>query len=170
MLAQAPYQTAVQEYLKKIEANLRAGNATEHTHRAALAELIEALEPGITATNEPKRSSVGAPDYIVSRDGAGLALPVGYIEAKDVGDTLPKTEKTDQLKRYRQSLPNLILTDYLQFRWYLDGEIQQTASLGTADRQGRIALDAAGSEAVRALLGAFLAQAPPQLGNPRELA
>ena len=68
-------------YLKSVQKNLAAGNATEHTHRPALQGLLESLEPGLTATNEPKRmTDVGAPDYILVRRG----VPLGYVEAKDV--------------------------------------------------------------------------------------
>jgi hypothetical protein len=56
------------EYLAEIEKALRAGNATEHTHRPALKGLLQSLASGITATNEPKRVECGAPDFRVSRD------------------------------------------------------------------------------------------------------
>ncbi|MBP9954966.1 MAG: hypothetical protein KBF22_10865, partial [Ottowia sp.] len=113
---------------------LKVGNATEHTHRPALKTLLEAIgaQAGgdqshgpISATNEPQRIACGAPDFIVTR---GL-LPLGYVEAKDVGVSLDKTAASDQLRRYRESLPNLILTDYIDFRWFVDGECKLTASL-----------------------------------------
>ena len=107
----------IPEYLRKIEKALTAGNATEHTYRPALQALIESMEPDIGATNEPKREKCGAPDYIVSKAG----MPIGYIEAKDVGKPLDVIEREEQLKRYRQGLHNLILTDYLEFRWYVYG-------------------------------------------------
>jgi hypothetical protein len=159
------------EYVRRVEAELRAGNATEHTYRAALQELIESLEPHVRATNEPKRTHVGAPDYVVSRDGAtAVPLPIGFVEAKDVGIDLAREERSEQLTRYRSSLSNLVLTDYLSFRWYLDGELRATASLGAADSRGRVVRAKGGAEAVLELLRGFLAQAPPQLRNPRELA
>jgi len=157
------------EYISRIERNLRAGNATEHTHRAALAALIDGLEPGqIHATNEPRRSAFGAIDYVVSRASSGL--PIGHIEAKDVGLDLGSVEKGEQLTRYRRALSNLILTDYLEFRWYLDGGLRATARLGTPDRNGAIKRDKAGGQAVLDLLRGFVAQSPPTVGNPRELA
>jgi len=103
------------EYLHKLERALKKGNATEHTHRPALKELLEALDDKIVATNEPKRSACGAPDYEVSRRRDGLKL--GHVEAKDVGADLGETERGEQLRRYLPSLSNLILTDYLEFRW-----------------------------------------------------
>lgn len=104
-----------QDYLKNIEKALTVGNATEHTHRPALKSFIESLADHITATNEPKRIKCGAPDYIVTRG----ETPLGYVEAKDVGESLDRVERTEQMRRYRESLGNLILTDYLEFRWYV---------------------------------------------------
>lgn len=57
----------VLEYLRKLERALKRGDSTEHTHRGALTELLEALNDKIIATNEPKRSDCGAPDYVISR-------------------------------------------------------------------------------------------------------
>ncbi|MFH1079316.1 MAG: hypothetical protein V1766_03480 [Pseudomonadota bacterium] len=53
----------IPEYLRKIEKDLTAGNATEHTYRPTLKTLIESLGTDISATNEPKREKCGAPDY-----------------------------------------------------------------------------------------------------------
>jgi hypothetical protein len=91
--------TSLKHYLTSIESALKAGNATEHTHRPTLKALPESLDLHITATNEPKHIARGAPDYIISRDG----LIVGYVEAKDVGKSLAETERSEQLKRYRRA-------------------------------------------------------------------
>lgn len=70
------------EYIASINKRYKLGNATEHTFRGDLQQLIESLVPGIRATNEPKRQSCGAPDYILTKKD----IPVGFIEAKDIGD------------------------------------------------------------------------------------
>jgi hypothetical protein len=49
-------------------------------------------------------------------------VTIGHLEAKDVGKDLDEVEKSEQMKRYLPALPNLILTDYLEFRWYVSGE------------------------------------------------
>lgn len=49
-------------------------------------------------------------------------MSLGYIEAKDIGIDLQKTEKAEQMSRYLKSLDNLILTDYLEFRFYRYGQ------------------------------------------------
>jgi predicted helicase len=154
-------------YIKGIEKNLSLGNATEHTHRAALATLLESLEPGLTATNEPKRmTDVGAPDYILTRG----SVPLGYVEAKDVGVDLRRTERTDQLKRYKAALPNLILTDYLEFRHFVDGEHRGTVRIAEEDSDGKLRVDKAGVVETERLLRSFLATVVSSVGTPQELA
>ena len=97
----------VLEYLRKLERALKRGDSTEHTHRPALKELLETLNDKIIATNEPKRSECGAPDYVISRKRDQLSL--GYAEAKDVGADLDEIERGEQLRRYLGSLPSLLL-------------------------------------------------------------
>ncbi|MBS4059442.1 MAG: hypothetical protein KG029_03500, partial [Bacteroidetes bacterium] len=53
------------QYIGNINQKFKAGNATEHTFRGILEQLIESIVPTIRATNEPKRQSCGAPDYIL---------------------------------------------------------------------------------------------------------
>lgn len=110
-----------QEYIESINKRYKQGNATEHTFRGDLQQLIESLAPAIRATNEPKRQSCGAPDYILTRKD----IPIGFIEAKDIGDKdLDGTKKTgnkEQFDRYKASLENIIFTDYIHFHLYRDG-------------------------------------------------
>lgn len=153
-------------YLKALSSALAKGDATEHTHRPALKTYLEALATGITATNEPRRIACGAPDYIITKG----EVPLGYIEAKDIGESLDKVEKSDQMARYKGSLCNLILTDYLEFRWYAQGEKRLAARLGTVGAKGKITGDEAGATAVLGLLEAFLKSQTPTLKSPKDLA
>ena len=52
-------------YLRSIQKELATGKATEHTYRPALKALVESLQKGVSATNEPMREACGAPDLIV---------------------------------------------------------------------------------------------------------
>ncbi len=112
----------VEQYLDSINKRYKLGNATEHTFRGDLQQLIESLSPGINATNEPKRQACGAPDYIITKGD----IPIGFIEAKDIGDKdlegAKKTGNKEQFDRYKASLGNLIFTDYLNFLLYRDGQ------------------------------------------------
>lgn len=154
------------QYTRTIGKELIAGNATEHTHRSALKTLIEQMIPGVVATNEPRRIECGAPDFVVGKG----SVTIGYVEAKDVGKSLGEAEKSEQLQRYLGSLTNLILTDYLEFRWYVDGECRLKACLGTPASDGKIRRDKAGAEAVAELLGGFLSHRAERVGTPKELA
>src|SRR5690554_1824790 len=111
----------ITNYLDNINKRYKLGNATEHTYRGDLQQLLESLVPEIRATNEPKRQSCGAPDYILTKK----EIPVGFIEAKDIGDKdlegAKKTGNKEQFDRYKASLNNLIFTDYLDFHLYIDG-------------------------------------------------
>jgi len=158
---------SLQDYMHAIEKKLVAGDATEHTHRAALQAFIESLLSGVSATNEPKHIKCGAPDFVVRKG----VMTVGYIEAKDIGKSLDETEKTDQLKRYLNSLTNLVLTDYLEFRWFVDGEQRlSTVRLGTPTKNSKIKRDKDGIQAVIQLLSSFLDHKAERVGTPQELA
>ncbi len=157
----------IKTYLAAIETALKAGNATEHTHRPALKALLESIGGAdITATNEPQRIACGAPDFILTRG----VVPLGYVEAKDVGIDLARIEKTDQLKRYLESLGNLVLTDYLEFRWYLDGELKLAASLPRPGRDGRIRFNETAASEVAQLLAQCIAADLPLKSTPKDLA
>jgi len=153
------------EYRLALDKALKRGDSTEHTHRPALKKLLESVYPGTTVTNEPKhRTDCGAVDMKVSKG----ELTLGFIETKDVGVDLVKEEKSDQLQRYRKALPSLILTDYLQFRWYRDGKLSRKAVLGTEGRGGKI--EPEGGAEVRALLDDFIAHEAPPPATASQLA
>jgi len=156
-------------YLGEVERQLRTGEAGEHAYRSALQRLLEGLGERVTATNEPRRVACGAPDFLVSRDLGHGPLTVGYVEAKDLGADLDEVERSDQLKRYRNALDNLILTDYLEFRWYVRGQLERKARLAEVVG-GRPDLDPDGEKKVRYILEAFLSRQPEAVSDPAELA
>src|SRR5579885_2400925 len=131
-------EATLRSYLGKIEQEYRKGDATEHSYRPAFKDLLDALghSQQISATNEPKRGKHGAPDYRVVREQGQNRFTIGYVEAKDIGKALDEEEKSEQMKRYRANLQNLILTDYLEFRWYLNGEHRQTVRLARLGAHG----------------------------------
>ena len=126
----------IEKYIQDINKRYQLGNATEHTFRGDLQQLIENLVPTISATNEPKRQSCGAPDYILTKKD----IPVGFIEAKDIGDKdlkgAKKTGNKEQFDRYKASLNNLIFTDYLDFHLYRDGEFITKIAIGEVTEKG----------------------------------
>jgi predicted helicase len=108
----------IQEYLSKINTLYITGNAREHSYRGDLQNLIMAILPDILVTNEPARVDCGAPDYVLTRKD----VPIGYIEAKDIGVDLQDKKLKEQFDRYKSGLSNLVFTDYMDFHFYKDGE------------------------------------------------
>lgn len=110
----------VQDYVAELNRRYKSGYSREHSYRGDLQTLLESILPEILVTNEPKRSNVGAPDYILTKGD----IPVGYVEAKDINDSdlSGKKKNKEQFNRYKDGLPNLIFTDYLDFHLYRDGE------------------------------------------------
>lgn len=130
----------LKNYIENINRRYLQGNSTEHTFRGDLQQLLERLIPGIQATNEPQRLACGAPDFILTRND----IPVGFIEAKDVGDTdlegKRKAGNKEQFDRYKQSLNNLIFTDYIDFHFYRDGEFETKIAIGYITDKGIVPL------------------------------
>jgi len=156
----------IQAYLQEVTQVYQKGNATEHTYRPALKRLLESFGNDILAVNEPKRIACGAPDFWI---GQG-ALEIGHLEAKDVGISLKSLEKKNQMQRYFNALGNLILTDHLEFRWYVAGELRLAASIATFDKQKKIKADADGIAQVDQLLRQFLLTKVVQVTTPKALA
>ena len=157
----------VQSFLGDISRTYASGNATEHSYRAAIEHFVQSFDDTATVQNEPQRlRDVGAPDFSVHRD----VMPVGYIEAKDIGvDLRPrKGSNKDQQDRYRKALPNLIYTDGLLWDFYRNGDrinSVRIAALGM-DIQPR-------PDQFDALINAiedFLAQTPQAITSSQTLA
>lgn len=162
----------IDQYLAAIKANLAHGDSTEHTHRPALKALLEAVGgKGVTATNEPKRIKCGAPDFRVTI----RKVPQGHIETKDIGVSLDEMVKGrdahgDQFSRYRAGLPTWILTDYLDFRWYVNGELRLRAQVAELDGRRKLRLIPEGQRELEQLLRAFLAEQAPTVETAKDLA
>ena len=149
----------VVEYIKELNAQYKTGKATEHSYRPALKELLQSLLPKMTIINEPKRYNFGAPDYILMRSD----VPVAFIEAKDfvkTNDLAGRKENKEQFDRYKQSLDNIIFTDYLDFWLYRNGEFVDSVRL--AELKGDKIVLAVENEAKFVSLIEHLANAQPQ--------
>ena len=74
----------------------------------------------------PKPTESGSPDF---RIWDGSHHVIGYIEAKVPGVKLDQIETSEQLQRYLHTFPNLILTDFYEFRLYRNGVLLERALL-----------------------------------------
>ena len=132
----------IPNYIDNISRRYKSCNATEHTFRGDLQQLLESLLPEIRITNEPKRQTCGAPDYILTK----REVPLGFIEAKNLGDEdLSGTKKTgnkEQFDRYKASLGNILFTDYLDFHLYRDGKFITKIAIGEIHNNTIVSLPA----------------------------
>ncbi|MCX5783916.1 MAG: N-6 DNA methylase [Elusimicrobia bacterium] len=154
----------LQKYIDQMSKAHKSGNSTENTYRPALKTLLEELNSGITATNEPQRIECGAPDFIITKKD----IPLGYIEAKDIGVDLDKADKSEQLSRYK-SLDNLILTDYLNFIFYRNGNEIARIKLASIEG-GKIAPSPDNFDEFERLIKDFCSYQGITINSSRELA
>jgi predicted helicase len=158
-----------QDYITSLNNRYKRGNATEHTYRGDLQLLLESLIPGIEVTNEPQRQACGAPDYVVSRKD----IPLGFIEAKNINDDdlegKKDTGNKEQFVRYRSALNNLIITDYLNFHFYDNGELMTKVCIGTAEN-GVIVPDNEGIKTFELLFSEFCNYVGQTIKSPQKLA
>ena len=161
------------DYLDAIERELRTGHATEHSYRPMLRQFLVDWSQNFSPstdyhiTNEPKRNARNAPDFLIRRGEVSL----GWIETKPPGTDLNTVEESEQLQRYRKAFPNLILTDYLEFRLYSEGENCLSVRIADLDNttQRLIHRDTDDSE-VSIFLTAFFGAEPLRIGRASDLA
>lgn len=110
-------ETSTGQYLAEVMGALSTGKAREHAYRPAIQKLFESLLDGLKILNDPARSEHGNPDFVFLRGD----LTAGYAETKDIGVDLDRVERGEQMRRYF-GYSNLILTDYLDFRFFRNGE------------------------------------------------
>ncbi len=116
----------LKSYLKEIYQIASPGDATEESYYSALQHLLEEYagsvgKKNIYITTLPKKTEAGNPDF---RIWDGKQHITGYIEAKaPTVDDLDQIETTEQLRRYLGTFPNVILTNFFEFRLYRNGNL-----------------------------------------------
>src|SRR3989339_417210 len=120
-------------YLKGIYEVFSRGDAREESFYSVLEGFLQKYaestnKKSIHITALPKKTEAGNPDF---RIWDGNQHIVGYIEAKTpTTEYLDQIETTDQLKRYLKTFPNLILTNFVEFRLYRNGDLIDKVRIG----------------------------------------
>jgi predicted helicase len=163
----------IKNYLKKITATTAKGDVREESYYQHLAGFVEVFAESIgkskiEITTLPKKTEAGNPDF---RIWDGTQNIVGYIEAKKPGENLDTIENSKQLKRYRKTFPNLILTDFYEFRLYRNGDlIDKTFCARVALAKKGIPPPVENEEKFTALLNKFFAFSLPKVTTAEQLA
>lgn len=163
-----------QKYINEIYKLIVKGDAREESFYHILKNLIEAYGKSLGKKTEvtilPKKSEAGNPDF---RVWDGESLITGYIEAKHpLQKNLEYVENSEQLKRYREAYPNLILTNFLEFRLYRNGEYWKEVNIGSCQLakmspEEGVVLH---KEKFQELLNLFFEFTHPRITTPRVLA
>lgn len=123
----------LEEYLKNLTNTSKRGDAREESYYKHLDDLIKQYAviqkvKNVDVTVLPKKTEAGNPDF---RIWDGKNHITGYIEAKDpLVTNLDYIEGTEQLERYLSTFPNVILTNFYEFRLYRDGQRIAQAMIG----------------------------------------
>ena len=121
--------TIFKRYSKALAEVAQPGDAREESFYAPLADLMGQVaqathRPDVQVTTQPRPTEAGNPDFRVWN---GADRITGYIEAKSPTEgNLTGIESSEQLRRYRDTFPNLILTNFLEFRLYRNGQHVET--------------------------------------------
>jgi type I restriction-modification system DNA methylase subunit len=125
-------EKALTTYFKEIHRIYTERDFREESFYPSFKRLIEncsqlyQIQTGVNVLVAPKKTEAGIPDFRIGKNGE----IIGYIEAKPPDTNLGDTEESEQLKRYRDSLPNLILTNFLEFRLYRFGHLLNKVEVG----------------------------------------
>src|SRR3989344_235490 len=106
-------------YIQSITSKFSYEETSEMGYRTDFEELLKQVFSSINNTHvfhDARTQNGNKPDFIVLKD----KIPLLYIEVKNIGVSLDKIEKSEQMSRY-YGYANLILSDYLEFRFYRNG-------------------------------------------------
>jgi hypothetical protein len=123
-------------YISKISHKYSREETSEYGYRTPLENLLEAIFQDINIdeiNNDPKVENGNKPDFTITKNGVALL----QVETKDIGISLDKVEKSSQMSRY-YGYENLVLTDYLEFRFYRNGErYEEPIEIGKYNKKDR---------------------------------
>src|SRR3989339_685232 len=108
-----------EKYLQSVSAKFSHEETSEMGYRTDFEILLKGIFESINVKridHDPKARDSNKPDFVVMK----YNVPILYLEAKDLGMSLDKVEKSEQMARY-YGYANLVLTDYLEFRFYRNG-------------------------------------------------
>lgn len=124
------------QYLKEVSLKYSDINTSEYGYRTPFENFLKEIFSEIKVTNidhDGKAVGGNKPDFVLSEG----SVPLLYIEVKDIGVSLDKIEKSEQLARY-YGYDNLVLTDYLEFRFYRNGlKYVEPISIASYDKNER---------------------------------
>jgi hypothetical protein len=110
-----------ENYLNSISQKFKHKETSEMGYRTDFEILLKSIFESVVSLtridHDAKAKGGNKPDFVILKHD----VPILYLETKDIGTSLDKIEKSEQLARYF-GYTNLVLTDYLEFRFYRNGQ------------------------------------------------
>lgn len=158
-----PQQQTIALYLDEIQRALEYPEPQQTACRSALKKLLDSFA-GFVASADSLRAEIGAPQIMLQHGH----VPVGFVETQDAGADLDNRQRDPHIQQLAAALPNFILTNYLEFRWYVFGQMRLQARLGEM-QGGKLKRARDGADEALKLLRSFTNQALPVITTTREL-
>ncbi|GAH08927.1 unnamed protein product [marine sediment metagenome] len=112
-------QNIFEKYIYSVSTKFSHEETSEMGYRTDFEILLKEIFKSIKVTrfdHDARAKHGNKPDFVVINHG----IPILYIETKNIGVSLDKVEKSEQMRRY-YGYTNLVLTDYVEFRFYRNG-------------------------------------------------
>lgn len=162
-------------YLNDLQQTINRGDAREESYYASLSKMLQAYADENTRlkveiTTLPKKTDAGNPDF---RIWHGRTHITGYVEAKaPTTFQLDPLAVSEQLKRYLATFPNLILTNFYEFRLYQQGSFVCSATIAHASNAVTMpkAPPLLKPDEMESLLQRYFSYTKPEIRNPKALA
>jgi predicted helicase len=107
------------KYINEISKKYSVETTSEYGYRTDFENLLKDVFATIKVKridHDAKAQKGNKPDFVIVKG----EIPILYIETKNIETDLDKVEKSEQMARY-YGYANLILTDYVEFRFYRNG-------------------------------------------------
>lgn len=112
-------QNLFTNYIQSVSNKFSHKETSEMGYRTDFENLLKGIFDSINVKridHDARAKQGNKPDFVVLKND----VPIVYIEAKDIGISLDKVEKSEQMVRYF-GYANLVLTNYVEFRFYRNG-------------------------------------------------
>lgn len=151
-------------YFETLEHNLSSAPAARFNQLRALEKLLNGSDSSLKFHSDLHRADAGAPDLIGFRG----QTPVAYVTTLDFNSPPQGAENSQHVRQLRAALPNFLLTNFVEFRWYVMGELRRAVHVAEL-RSGRL-VRSREADVLPGFLNEFIHTAVPMIHTAPELA
>ena len=113
------------EYLNNLNSDFKSGITNELACQNNLLSLLKSYDKKLKTINDSVFEACGTPKYFITRNN----IPLGFINAENIGQDLKCNFLKDKFDRYITSLSNILITNYIEFNFYINGELRKSVRI-----------------------------------------